>query len=51
MKHERDQPECCDDCPLAEACANKGPCGAFEQFYGVDAIKWSIESDSKRKQK
>lgn len=29
----RDQPECCDDCPLVDACASRGMCGAVGVLF------------------
>jgi len=31
----RDQPPCCDDCPIYDDCANKGECGAIHALYPV----------------
>lgn len=30
---ERDQPECCDDCPLTIDCGLRGTCGALDILY------------------
>lgn len=35
MTNERDQPPCCDDCPLYRWCALIGQCGAIEVLYPV----------------
>jgi len=35
-KIERDQPDCCDDCPLTIDCGEKGTCGALNILYPLN---------------